>query len=199
MRPRRGTEVAIRFIRVRLPRRKNIADITTAYRSSPPYVVVASLLTMAIVGVVAVWGGEPFIFPPLGPTMFILLAFPLAEEANPRNVIGAHLIGLVAGIVALLVFGLVDVAPDLTDLDWTRLGSILLGLALAIGLIMGLRTLHVPGVATALVVAMGLLSRPQDWAFMLIGVVTVTVIAVAINRIVGIPHPLWRGPPEGGN
>jgi hypothetical protein len=29
---------------------------------------------------------------------------------------------------------------------------------------------------------------------MLVGVVAVTALAVVINRIVGIPHPLWRDP-----
>ena len=183
---------------VRLPRRKNIADISSAYRSSPPYVVIASLLTMGFIGVLAVWGSQPFIFPPLGPTMFLLFAFPLAQEANPRNVVGAHLVGLLAGITALVVFGLVDIAPDTTDLDWNRLGAILSALVLAIAALMGLRILHIPGVATALVVAMGLLSAPEDWIFMLAGAVAVTLIAVAINRIVGIPHPIWRSPPDPG-
>lgn len=182
---------------MRLPERKNVADITTAYRSSTLYVVIAAFVTMALIGVFAVWRSEPFIFPPLGPTMFLLFAFPMAAESNPRNVVSAHLIGLIAGIVALLVFGLVDVPPDPTDLDWNRLRAILLALALAILGIMALRALHVPGVATALVVGMGLLSRPADWVFMFIGAVAVTVIAVAINRAVGIPHPFWKSPPDG--
>ena len=182
-----------------LPKRKNIADISSAYRSSPPYVVIASTLTMAIIGALAVWRSEPFIFPPLGPTMFLLFAFPLAQEANPRNAIGAHVVGLLAGIIALAVFGLVNVPTDTTDLDWNRLGAILFGLALAIAVLMGLRILHIPGVATALVVAMGLLSEPVDWAFMFVGAVAVVVIAVAMNRIVGIPHPIWRNPHDPGD
>ncbi len=179
---------------MRLPKRKNIADISSAYRSSPLYVVIASTLTMTAIGAIAVWGREPFIFPPIGATLFILFAFPLAQEANPRNVIGGHLIGLVAGIIALVVFSRVNVPPDATDLDWGRLGAIVLALALAISVLMGLRVLHIPSVATALVVAMGLLSRPQDWAFMFLGAVAATAIAVAINRIVGIPHPFWHDP-----
>ncbi|MFM9053404.1 MAG: HPP family protein, partial [Solirubrobacterales bacterium] len=88
----------------------------------------------------------------------------------------------------------VDVAPDVTDLDWHRLGAILFALALAIGLIMGLRVLHIPGVATALIGAMGLLAAPADWAFMFVGVILVILVAVTINRAVGIPHPVWKGP-----
>ncbi len=181
---------------MRLPKRKNIADINTAYRSSPLYVVICSVLTMAIIGVFAVWAAEPFVFPSLAPTLFILFAFPLAQEANPRNAINAHLVGLLAGIAALLVFGLVGVPPDTTDLDWDRLGAILFALALALALIMGLRVLHIPGVATALIVAMGLLAAPADWAFMFVGVILVILIAVTINRVVGIPHPVWKGPPD---
>ena len=181
---------------MRLPRRKNLADIRSAYRSSPPYVVVASFLTMAFIGVLAVWRREPFVFPPLGATLYILFAFPMAQEAGPRNVVGGHLIGLLAGIAALLVFGLVAVPPDTTDLDWKRLGAILLGLSLALSVLLGLRVLHIPAVATALVVSMGLLAEPKDWAFMFAGAVLVTVIAVALNRAVGIPHPFWERKPE---
>ena len=68
---------------MRLPRRKNIADISSAYRSSPPYVVIASLLTMGFIGVLAVWGSQPFIFTPLGPTMFVLFAFPWPRRQIP--------------------------------------------------------------------------------------------------------------------
>ena len=175
-----------------LPKRKNIADISSAYRSSPIYVVVASTVTMAAIGAIAVWGREPFIFPPIGATLFILFAFPLAQEANPRNVIGGYLIGLIAGIIALVIFNRVNVPPDATDLDWGRLGAIVLAMAVSISVLMGLRVLHIPAVAAALVVSMGLLSRPQDWAFMFLGAVAATAIAVAINRIVGIPHPFWK-------
>ncbi|MFZ9669294.1 MAG: HPP family protein, partial [Solirubrobacterales bacterium] len=79
----------------------------------------------------------------------------MAQEANPKNAVSAHLIGLVAGIAALYLFGLVNVPPDTTDLDWHRLGAILVALGLPLALIMGLRILHIPGVATALIVAMG--------------------------------------------
>lgn len=178
---------------MRLPRRKNIADIDPAYRSSPLYVVVASMLTMATIGVLAVWLAEPFVFPALAPTLFILFAFPMAQEANPKNAVSAHLIGLVAGIAALYLFGLVNVPPDTTDLDWHRLGAIIVSLGLALALIMGLRILHIPGVATALIVAMGLLAAPADWAFMFVGVILVIVTALVINRVAGIPHPVWRG------
>lgn len=179
---------------MQLPRRKNLSDISSAYRSSPLYVVIAATLTMALIGMLAVWRAEPFVFPPIGATLFILFAFPLAQEANPRNVVGGHMIGLAAGIAALLVFGLVNKPPDTTDLDWHRLGAIVVSLALAISLLMGLRILHIPAVATTLVVAMGLLARPQDWGFMVGGVFAATVLAVAINRLVGIPHPFWSGP-----
>ena len=160
--------------------------------------VACAFLTMLIVGIFAVWGREPFVFPPLGATLYILFAFPMAQEANPRNVVGGHLLGLIAGIVALLAFGLVNVPPDTTDLDWRRLGAILIGLSLALSLLMGLRFLHIPAAATALVVAMGLLSEPKDWAFMFLGAVAVTVIAVVVNRVAGIPHPLWTSPPDEG-
>jgi hypothetical protein len=34
---------------------------------------------------------------------------------------------------------------------------------------------------------------------MFVGAVAVVVIAVAMNRLVGIPHPIWRNPPDPGD
>jgi hypothetical protein len=44
-----------------------------------------------------------------------------------------------------------------------------------------------------MVVAMGLLAAPADWAFMLLGAIVATLFAVGLNRAAGIPHPLWTG------
>lgn len=60
---------------------------------------------------------------------------------------------------------------------------------------MGLRILHIPGIATAMVVSMGLLSAPIDWAFILLGAMVATLFAVGLNRVTGIPHPLWNENP----
>ncbi|MFM9141182.1 MAG: ABC transporter permease, partial [Solirubrobacterales bacterium] len=49
---------------------------------------------------------KPLVVPPIGPTIFIVFAFPLAQEAQPRNVVCGHGIGILSGVIALAVFGL---------------------------------------------------------------------------------------------
>ena len=52
--------------------------------------------------------GEPFIFPSLGPTAFLLFYTPTLPAASPRNTLCGHAIGAAAGYLALVLFGLTD-------------------------------------------------------------------------------------------
>ena len=75
---------------------------------------------MALVAFVT---GEPFVFPSLGPTAFLLFYTPLLPASSPRNTIGGHAIGAAAGYLALVVFGLTDDLPALAT-SVTGAGSV---------------------------------------------------------------------------
>ena len=81
-----------------------------ARRSIGLHVVLGTAITTAILGLFAYLLHEPFVFPSLGPAMFLLYFAPMSTMSAPRNVIVGQLIGLGSGYIALLVFGLLGAA-----------------------------------------------------------------------------------------
>ncbi len=147
---------------------------------------------MVLIAVVAMATGEPFLFPSLGPTAFLLFATPLQPTACPRNTLLGHLIGVVAGAIGLAAFGLLDTGPDLTHIGWQRAGATAVALALTCGGMTLLAVPHPPAGATTLIVALGLLHTPAQLLTVLAGVLMLTVLGATINRLAGIRYPLWR-------
>lgn len=155
------------------------------------YVLVATATTTTILGVLAGYLHEPFVFPSVGPTIFILFFTPLGLQAAPRNVIGGQVIGIACGYLALLAFGLTAGPADIFDLTAPRIGSAVLALSLTLALMVWLGLPHAPGGATTLIVALGLVHTLPHLAILLLAVVLVVVCAFGINRLFGIPVPVW--------
>ena len=98
------------------------------------FAFVNGLIAIGAMALVALVTGEPFVFPSLGPTAFLLFYTPLLPAASPRNTLGGHLIGAGAGYLALVVFGLTDDAPALaTSVTGARVGAAALSLGLTNG------------------------------------------------------------------
>ena len=159
------------------------------------FVLTATTGAIALVGVAAVLTHSPMVFPSLGPTAFMLFAAPLIVEASPRNVFCGHLIGVLSGVLALAVFGLLQAAPDLEDITWQRLGAVTLSLALTLAAMTWLGVQHAPAAATTLIVGLGLIHQAKDLAVMLVAVVALLVLAAVINRIHGVRTPIWAPVP----
>lgn len=155
------------------------------------YLFVASGVSIAIIGWVAMVTHSPLVFPSLGPSAFMLFLAPLIVESSPRNVFCGHLIGVLCGALALIVFGLLYVQPDLEDLTWQRIGAVTLSLALTLAVMTWLGVQHAPAAATTLIVGLGLIHDPVHMVTMMVAVVALIVIAAVINRIHGVRTPLW--------
>lgn len=151
----------------------------------------AALATVLLAGMDHVFH-EPFIFPSLGPTIFILFFAPLSVQAAPRNVIGGQLLGIACGYLALLVFRLQDAPANIFDLSARQIGSATLALSLTAGLMIWTGVLHAPAGATTLIVALGLVHTVPHLVILFGAVVVAVIFAGAINRAVGIAYPLWR-------
>ncbi len=170
---------------------QKIGDIASSFRSSRFYVVFFVTVGIAALGLLATLTRSPLVVPPVGATLFIIFAFPLSDEAKPRNVICAYLVGIVSGIVSLTIFGLINVPADITHLGLDRVGATTLAMALTALMLTAFRLLHIPAIAGSLLVALGLLSHPADWLALLAAVLVVTAAGLIINRAFGIPMPLW--------
>ena len=175
--------------------RANISDISLPYRSSRAYTVITVTFATAVLGVASVLTHEGLVLPPLGPTLFIVFAFPLSKEAYPRNVVGAHFVAILAGIGALVIFGLVGVHGTFDAISWTRLAALLVAMIVCVAALTTLRLLHVPALATVMLIALGMLESWNDWVAISIAVLISTGLGLVINRATGRDQPLWTRAP----
>ncbi len=120
-----------------LTRRMQLPALTQRHSSTfvlGLFSFVNGLIAIAAMAFVAFVTGEPFVFPSLGPTAFLLFYTPLLPASSPRNTLGGHAIGAAAGYFALVVFGLTDAAPALaTSVTGARVGAAALSLGLTSG------------------------------------------------------------------
>jgi CBS domain-containing membrane protein len=155
------------------------------------YMLVNSGLAIAVMAGLALATKEPFAFPSLGPTAFLLFYQPLAPNAAPRSALLGHLIGVLCGYLALLTFGLLHTPPNLEALTWARVGALAMALGLTLSIMVWLGVPHAPAGATTLIVATGLLRTPLQLAVLMTAVVLLVVQGFIINRLAGIPYPVW--------
>jgi CBS-domain-containing membrane protein len=131
------------------------------------------------------------LFPSLGPSALLFLEKPTAPESSPYNAVVGHLVGILAGVAAIAVFGLLDAASVLeVGVTLARVGAAALSVALVALILPPLRATHPPAGATTLLVSLGLLDQPGQLAWILAGVVLLTAVAWALNRLAGLPLAL---------
>ncbi|MGB2622949.1 MAG: HPP family protein [Candidatus Acidiferrum sp.] len=173
--------------------------LTWLLRHFPPrlvwsaYVCVNGFVTIALLSLLALVTGSPFVFPSLGPTAYLFFFSPMAEASSPRNTILGHAIGLICGYAA---FMLTVVSGQPASMHAGIHGLTVLAAALSLsatGAFMVLfKVSHPPAGATTLIVSLGIISHPKDLIIIEVAVVLLTAQALIINRLAGMPYPLWR-------
>jgi CBS-domain-containing membrane protein len=129
----------------------------------------------------------PFIFPSLGATAILLFFTPTTPVASPRNALCGHAIGIACGYAALWVTGLQDAGPAIvTALGWTRVLATALSLATTGSLMILLNVPHPPAGATALIVSLGVISRPAYLVVLEVAVGLLVGQAIIMNRLTGV-------------
>jgi CBS-domain-containing membrane protein len=178
-----------------LTRRMRLDSLTAKHSSVfvlGLFAFVNGVIAIGIMAFVALVTGQPFIFPSLGPTAFLLFYTPLLAAASPRNTVCGHAIGAAAGYLALVVFGLTNAPPALaTSVTGARVGAAALSLGLTSGAMVWARVPHPPAGATTLIVSLGILHKPEQLLVLMLAVVLLTVQGFVINRLAGIPYPKW--------
>ena len=139
---------------------------------------------------------QPFLFPSLGPTAFLIFIDAQGAQSAPRNVFCGHLIGVLAGYLALVIFGLTTMPANLTDISAPRIGAVTLCLCLTLSLMVWLNVPHAPAGATTMIVGLGLLRTPFQLTVLMIAVVLLIVQGILINRLARVPYPLWAPRPD---
>jgi hypothetical protein len=157
------------------------------------YVFANGFLSIAVLTLLAVLTGVPFIFPSLGPTAYQLFFSPHAKASTPHNTLIGHFIGLVCGYAAFRIAG----APESAilahgGLDWRLVIGAALSLAVTAALMILFDASHPPAGATTLIVSLGIITRPLYLVMIEAAVALLTAQAFAIHRLAGLNYPIWK-------
>lgn len=146
--------------------------------SAPPRAQFREILLSGLGGMVAIsllallttFVGVPVLMAPLGASCFLVFAAVESPFAQPRNVIGGHLVSTTVGLLILGLFGA----------EWWALG---LAVGLSIACMQLTRTGHPPAGADPIVV---MLANP-GWSFLampvLLGAVIIVGTALIFNNL----------------
>lgn len=157
------------------------------------YVLVNGFLTIALLALLAVITGSPFVFPSLGPTAYLLFIAPLQANSCPRNTILGHAVGLVCGYGAYVVTGAASVPYGMhPGVYWPRILAAALSLSFTGAFMVLLRADHPPAGATTLIVSLGIISKPKELVIIEIAVFLLVAQALVINRLAGLPYSFWK-------
>jgi CBS domain-containing membrane protein len=157
------------------------------------YVFVNGFITIAVLALLALVTRNPFVFPSLGPTAYLLFFSPLGKTSSPRNTILGHAIGLACGYGAFVLTG-AGALPFGTHpgIFWPRILAAALSLSFTGALMVLLDISHPPAGATTLIVSLGIISKPLELVIIEVAVFLLVAQGVAINRLAGLPYPWWN-------
>lgn len=140
------------------------------------------------------WGtGQPFIFPSLGPTAFVLAFDRHSDRAHLLQIVLAHLIGGVAGLLAWTVVGpgvSITATPAPASAEGLQLTvSATVSIILTTWGMIATGKVHPPACATTLIVSLGLLSTVFRVGIIVASVVTISLFHAGVlygfERLVG--------------
>lgn len=78
------------------------------------------------------------------------------------------------------------------EVYWPRILASALALSLTGAIMVLLHVKHPPAGATTMIVSLGILAKPGYLPIIEIAVVLLAAQAFAINRLAGLPYPIWR-------
>ena len=187
------TQLRIWFARASLPALLSRVDERSA---TSWFAAINGGLAIGVV-VAAAWISDaPLMFPALGPTVFILYSAPLSHAAAPRSVVMGHYIAIIAGTLAWHATS--HASGNSVSLEvsgWPAICSATVAMGVTALLLIRLRSSHPPACASAMIVALGGVVNWFDLLCMATAVLLVTGQAVFVNRLAGLPYPLWYQPP----
>ena len=157
------------------------------------YVFVNGFITIGVLALLAFVSRNPFVFPSLGPTAYLLFFSPLAKASSPRNTILGHAVGLICGYAAFVVTGAGALPFGVhEEIFWPRILAAALSLSATGAFMVLLEISHPPAGATTLIVSLGIISKPRELVIIEVAVFLLVAQAFVINRLAGLPYPWWN-------
>ena len=145
--------------------------------------LMSGLLTL-IVGGLSLLAGMVWLFPSLGPTIYLQTQRPADPSSRFLNIVLGHLLGLAAGFAGVFLFSAFNdpVTLQTKELTAGRLGAAVVALALTLLLTLLLKAHHPPAGATTLLTALGSIQTAQDAINLMIGVLIIAIAGEFIRK-----------------
>ncbi len=162
------------------------------------FVLASGATAIGIITFMAWLTDLPLLFPPLGPSAFILFYTPLAESACPRNVTLAHGLAVCCGLAAFhgsaAIFGVAETAATFS---WHSVAAMVAAMASVSLAMVALHCVHPPAAATSLIAAMGYVENSIQGIGIMAAVLLLVAAAIVFNRYIGgLPYPYWSFDPQ---
>ena len=150
------------------------------------YAVLLSALVMGIIGALGLWAGQAWLFPSLGPTIFLQAVTPQEAAARPWNTLVGHAIGVVAGFAAVFLLG-AEHAPSVLSTDVlsaSRVAATAFAVGATVALQLAAGAQHPPAAATTMLITLGgLKPDPHTVLVIAVGVVLVAALGEGARRL----------------
>ena len=153
--------------------------IDKSFIRDPKRYLIQSLLATVAMAIILHFVGflaRAAIVAALGSSTFITFAMPDSVTAQPRRLIGGHVVGLLSGFIcyyAFLTGPLGEISENLYSIIWIA-GALSVGLSILVMTITN--TEHAPAAGTAL----GIVA--QEWSWQTIIFILVFAVSLAITR-----------------
>ena len=137
--------------------------------------ILGALATLAAVGMLT---GLPLLFPPLAASMALIAAGSALPLAQPRNVIGGHVVSALLGFTVVALIGSGVAAAALAG-------------AAALGAMLLLRLSHSPAVGTAVIVGATAPSAPVFLEVLVLAALILVAFGMVGARLEGKQYPVY--------
>jgi hypothetical protein len=138
---------------------------------------------VALVGGIGVAVKQPWLFPSLAPSLMVIAETPREPAARPQNVLVGHLVGLGAGLIALVLTGLRAHPSAVQEgLTTRRVVACVLAVVLTALVLQLVGLPHPPAGATNLVVALGILRTNDQLGTMVLAFVLLAAVAAVASQ-----------------
>ena len=161
------------------------------------YPAASAAVVLATIAALAILVRQPWLFPSLGPTIFLHAVNPDQPASKPWNTLAGHAVGAVAASLALVLCGATGDPSAMTSgmLTPARAVATVLATGATVGVQQAIRAQHAPAIATVMLLTLGGLKPTTDTAVALIAGV---VLATALGELVRRFHPATRTAAAGG-
>lgn len=152
-------------------------------RTRAAYTLIGGTAGIGLLATMAHLTGNPFVFPSLGATAFLVFSSPAASASSLRSTLAGHATGALVGLAMLVAFGLYgDGSAIASGVTWAHTAAAALAVGLTGAILVLVDALHPPAGATTLIVSLGLMGTVGDIGVLLLAVVVFSVLAAATNR-----------------